>query len=510
MLELPSDVTWIHKPNSRYLFLRPALAHILREVLRLYDAKKQGVVVTSVFIPCVNSHVSGTPGIGKSWFGELLLWVFTRLGIRVIYEHALTGKWFFFDPASDVVLTSPRSTDLAWPAHFRNDMHAVLLFDPAASGSAVEPLLVDQFTVVTSSPNRLHFKEFYKRASEMRFLPSWTLDDLKRILPFTTLAGSLVQKEVALVERFQVVGGIPRKLFDDKPVRYWQHQVLGQLRQNVANVRSLLSLEVIEDYNQAHNNLVVIYASPPAFDQAHLILSSAFVRLHYQTESKSSDRRKLADEIWAAWNDPTRAVEAGKKFEPFAFGSLVLGGKFPYFPLLESGSHASSTSEHQFGPFEHTELFTDLTDLMQILPNVLYRPSISNFPVIDFFAVIDDELILFQMTVSTFKPSPLAVFSNTTLLPLLDLYASTFSKRRVVIVFVAPDFILNSFKLTETGWVKKEAEKRKLKKEKETEKKQIKGEKKMHKQATPLCITNEATNLELVAFVLYIPVLHYS
>ena len=71
------------------------------------------------------------------------------------------------------------------------------------------------------------------------------------------------------------------------------------------------------------------------------------------------------------------------------------------------------------------------------------------------------------MTVSDSKPSPVPIFSNTTLPPLLHLFSATFPSRRVVVVFVAPDFILNSFKLTETGWVKKEAEKKKEKKEKE-------------------------------------------
>ena len=52
VLELPPGVTWMHKPDSRHLFLRPASAQMLREVLRLYDdAKKQGVVVTFALSP---------------------------------------------------------------------------------------------------------------------------------------------------------------------------------------------------------------------------------------------------------------------------------------------------------------------------------------------------------------------------------------------------------------------------------------------------------------------------
>jgi hypothetical protein len=46
VLELPERCTWMHQPHSRYLFLRPDSVQMLREVLRLYEAKKLGVVVT--------------------------------------------------------------------------------------------------------------------------------------------------------------------------------------------------------------------------------------------------------------------------------------------------------------------------------------------------------------------------------------------------------------------------------------------------------------------------------
>src|SRR3546814_1735423 len=60
---------------------------------------------------------------------------------------------------------------------------------------SVEPLWVEQFTIVTASPNRIHFKEFLKRVGKLRFLPHWSLDDLMRILPYVELPGELVEKE---------------------------------------------------------------------------------------------------------------------------------------------------------------------------------------------------------------------------------------------------------------------------------------------------------------------------
>ena len=51
VLELPEGCTWMHQPHSRHLFLRPDSVQMLREVLRLYEAKKLGVVVTCAGSP---------------------------------------------------------------------------------------------------------------------------------------------------------------------------------------------------------------------------------------------------------------------------------------------------------------------------------------------------------------------------------------------------------------------------------------------------------------------------
>src|SRR3546814_841308 len=223
---------------------------MLREVLRLYSSGRkggEGVVVTSVSAHVILPHplLSGTPGIGKIWFGELLLWTLTRLGIPVVYEQALMNLLFFFDPHVREVFSVSRSSTLVWSRDFAEDLGCVHIFDPSASGSAMEPLWVEQFTIVTASPNRLHFKEFLKRVGKLRFLPHWSLDDLMRILPYVELPGELVEKESLLETRFEVVSGIPRKLFDlDRSLLICQKTILEKLRQNMGNVRSLLSLEI--------------------------------------------------------------------------------------------------------------------------------------------------------------------------------------------------------------------------------------------------------------------------
>lgn len=76
VLELPQGCTWMHQPDSRYLFLRPATVQMLREVLRLYDDKRLGLVVTCAELVSLENL---RPLIffveqGHSWNWQELVW----------------------------------------------------------------------------------------------------------------------------------------------------------------------------------------------------------------------------------------------------------------------------------------------------------------------------------------------------------------------------------------------------------------------------------------------------
>src|SRR3546814_10040177 len=97
--------------------------------------------------------------------------------------------------------------------------------------------------------------------------------------------------------------------------------------------------------------------------------------------------------------------------------------------MLANGARASEGSLRQFGQLERIVLVTSVASLMKLEPNILYRPSQLNFPLIDFFAVIGNKLAFFLMTVSDSSPSPLDILSNAKLGPL------EFSQNRVLAEF---------------------------------------------------------------------------
>src|SRR3546814_423683 len=140
---------------------------------------------------------------------------------------------------------------------------------------------------------------------------------------------------------------------------------------------------------------------------------------------------------------------------------------------------------------------------MKLDPKVLYRPSQPNFPLIDFFAVIGNKLTFFQMTVSDSKPSPLDILSKAKLRPLIELYSKTFTAdgRLIEVVFVVPDIILNSFRLTKTGWLKEDAVKRMEKKEHHPNEEEVKERPMLMEEVVAFSHFDPGTRLQLVASV---------
>jgi len=343
----------------------------------------------------------------------------------------------------------------------------------------------------------------------MLFLPFWELKDLENILVFyneslpKAMGGQPGQPDMTkdvLKDRYYVLGGIPRKIFDSKSIAKWKVELASQMKERSRDIQSRLSLNVVKDYNKAHNDLVRIHSWAPRFDEARLFLASDYVRDTFKEIAASTDRRVLADEIKAAWNDPSRSAEAGIKFEKLAFESLILGGRYPLLRIRADGSHEATGNDLQIGPFETTQTFVKSTDLEEIRSNVLYRPLAKNFPIVDYFGLYNDVLMLFQMTVSELKPNPSEIFTKEGVRPILELYSGKSPNGRAMVVFVVPDFVLSEFKLIKMEWTKR--------KKKEAGKKAQKSKAKV--QPPPFFTfadPQQKIKCQCEASVLYLPVL---
>ncbi len=206
---LPDGVKWLTESRSE-LFIRPCTEKIYAKILsRLNDTPERGVVIT------------GNPGIGKSWSLCYFLMVLANEKRTVVLESADADRmWVFRADGTTSVIRHPRSQDFDPPE--LDDPHTVYLFDTAGE-SPREPLRVDAYTVVASSPNPANFKQFLKRVGSKLYLPCWSLEDLKCVLGFFPH----ITEEV-LEERFLRFGGIPRFVLPS-PDNYYEHHSDAEL-----------------------------------------------------------------------------------------------------------------------------------------------------------------------------------------------------------------------------------------------------------------------------------------
>lgn len=208
---LPQGMNWLHQvgpdveKRGHSLFVRPCSG----QICDLIDQHRRNLRLGAVVI--------GTPGIGKSWLSNLLLLRAAKEKRNVIFESVREDIAYFFEGATGTVrfADEPRAgRSRPWP--FANDRNTLYIMDAGGKGVHREPLGVSAFTVVLASPNEKHYGQFLKEIGfdSRFFMPDWTLDDLKAVLPFVEdREFKNVATDAVVEERYGKIGGVPRSVF---------------------------------------------------------------------------------------------------------------------------------------------------------------------------------------------------------------------------------------------------------------------------------------------------------
>ena len=93
-------------------------------------------------------------------------------------------------------------------------------------------------TISVSSPNQKHFECFIKAGCERRYLPAWTLEDLKRAFVELSKFGVFDYPEGdwrrvtedSISTEFEVWGGIPRMLYHKSRFKYSPYLLMQAMR----------------------------------------------------------------------------------------------------------------------------------------------------------------------------------------------------------------------------------------------------------------------------------------
>jgi len=149
IISLPENHSWMTTPDSRHLYVRGCCVGLYNRLVQLKESGKKGAVVT------------GNPGIGNSWFLNYLLfkWITEKKGKVYFQSQESEKSWLF---SSDTLSYQDYPDDLG-----AEDLY---LYDPA--GVPAEPIRVQAFTVIATSPDRSPYKQFFKRVGIKLYLPS--------------------------------------------------------------------------------------------------------------------------------------------------------------------------------------------------------------------------------------------------------------------------------------------------------------------------------------------------
>ncbi|KAF0683171.1 Aste57867_24764 [Aphanomyces stellatus] len=312
--------------------------------------------------------ITGNPGIGKSLFLFYVMWRISSMrGIRTVILHRQKdrGLIYVFEKSEKTRCWTTRDLGQIDKFLFRRDTwYLTDTLNPP-------PGEVAAMTILVASPARKHYKEFLKYSStdELRYLPVWSLDELKQVADLYKATAEDVQR------RYCLIGGIPR---------YVLEKAGHDLTEVIDSAVSRLNIEKF--------NLIASGALDKEDEISHIIFSSLYVTEKALDLFSNSQRNKLCEFLLN--NDPASITAGlrGNLFEAYSHRVLSAGGTFAY-RNLEDGTTGSFTL-----PQRQSDRFSDISECQSKKYFIPWNP---NYRCVDSY--IPGEY-LFQMTVSDQHP----------------------------------------------------------------------------------------------------------
>jgi hypothetical protein len=147
------------------------------------------------------------PAVGKSAFGEYLLWQAVRARRTAVYISDKTlGCTIFHADGRIEVLTHAAFVALL---PVLRDPSTVLIYDGNGEGKGCPPY-VPATTVLITSPKRSRFKDFEEEGGDLHFFPVFSRDEIDDLLVAAFPALHTPEGRRGVWERYDMWGGIPR------------------------------------------------------------------------------------------------------------------------------------------------------------------------------------------------------------------------------------------------------------------------------------------------------------
>jgi hypothetical protein len=223
---------------------------VLRDVALLGGEKLQNVVLRAItedfwqkVIQATETNrvcALGTPGIGKSFSTCILIRLLLQAKKNVAYHYRYDNPnepnpkknrfVYIFTSSSTSALNNIEVNVIAETDFDRSDKRVdndsiYYIIDPGQSKNSCNPdELFSGKVIIVASPDECHWgaREFIKhrngyetKGGTFRYFPVWNLEEILAAAQYFPTEGNIILSDNDIVQRFGVVGGVPRLIFSE-------------------------------------------------------------------------------------------------------------------------------------------------------------------------------------------------------------------------------------------------------------------------------------------------------
>jgi hypothetical protein len=287
---------------------------------RLYVRESFQIIALSIRPGINKAIITGTPGIGKSWFLIYLLWKLVNAGKQVLFiynYHAI-----YFDGQGGVYEIT-RFPSITCRSFWTDDLWC-LIDGKAKQKRYLSEIPVELCTVVYSlSPNKAETTGAFMKPPAPRVfcMPIWTETELAAIAPCFPAA-------VNWRHRFEILGGIPRHVLEVTiydPTRLLEPNLDGCDTENRGIVHFL----------------VHVTSAPPYAESSHCYASKTAFAMVDKIKGENEKRK-----FWAlldSCQDPFAMTLCETVFEKHVIEMLEQGGTFDCYRLVDNNETDNPT-----------------------------------------------------------------------------------------------------------------------------------------------------------------------
>jgi hypothetical protein len=396
-------------------------AKIIDEFLYLADNKKPYMFVRSCYfvlkdVVLENNvkrlRITGTPGTGKTYFSYYLLHILSLQGKTVVYHKAGKNPILYSEErvlCSESLFTFKEYLDNSNVWYIVDGQH---------------PMEYVAKTILISSPNKSHYKEFDKWGKKLvRYMPDWTFEEIDkcRKVLFDDLSEDKVMK------LYLKWGGVPRyvlELANDEAEQKKLEDAISTCTYDI--MKYIGEGDTQEDIS---HKLVHIITNEdgteyPLYSQKTVKFASHYIGEMVTSKLETSLRYKLFDEMNVTLKFGKSNQIIGRLFEVVAHNLLRKGGVFNVRSL-----DTDMDKSHKIDPQDKSFMFFNVNEIEN---GKYYQPYEENFPSID--AILAPKS-LFQMSTT--------LNHNTNISGLEKLESKLTSS--IDLYYVVPNVLFNRF-----------------------------------------------------------------